>query len=45
MSGNSTYIYVGGALVVVGLLLLIFMKRSPSTESSTAVSPSMDSKS
>lgn len=42
MSGNPTYIYVGGALVVVGLLLLIFAKRSPTTKS---VSPSMDSKS
>ncbi len=42
MSNNPTYIYVGGALVVVGLLLLIFAKRSPSMKS---VTPTMDSKS
>ena len=41
MSGNPTYIYVGGAMVVVGLLLLIFAKRSPSMKS---VSASMESK-
>ncbi len=42
MSNNPTYIYVGGAVVVVGLLLLIFAKRSPSMKS---VTPAMHSKS
>ncbi len=45
MSHNSTWTYVGGAMVFVGLLLLVFMNRSPSVQSSTTVSPSMDSKS
>ena len=46
MSNNPTYIYVGGALVVVGLLLLIFAKRFPSMKShSTEVSSRIDSKS
>ena len=36
MSGNSTYIYIGGALAVIGLILIIagFMSRSKSSATS-----------
>lgn len=44
MSGNPTYIYVGGALVLIGLILLVFVKRSGSMKASTGMtSTSTDS--
>ena len=37
MSGNSTYIYVGAALVLIGLILLVFAKRTGSMKASTTI--------
>jgi hypothetical protein len=39
MSGNSTYIYVGGVVAIVGLVILLLGFRSSATKTTSTQTP------
>jgi hypothetical protein len=39
MSGNSTYIYVGGVVAIAGLVILLLGFRSSATKAATTQAP------